>query len=393
MCTRRVFHLGLLLFLVGACTTAPITGRRQFMLISESTEIAEGEAAYRDILRQSVISHEAEAARIVRKVGERIARVANKPNYQWEFNVIDDPEMANAFAVPGGKVAVYTGIFPAAKDEAGLAVVLGHEVAHALARHGAERMSQSMVVQLGAVGLGVGFGNPQVLQAYGLGTALGIILPFSRSQELEADRIGLRLMAEAGYDPRASLELWQRMEKEAAAKGQEAPPGFLSTHPGYEKRTEQLRAWLPEALKFYRPSNQAMEALPSLASLDSPNAQAERELLKRIQAVNQLARNAGGQRAVLETLGYELRISPTLLAKELQQVQLDFGHYSALKGVTHLGRGSLSQVLATFKSNASWTDISRRHGTQITDLLRFMRQLLTTASRVQGQLRYRAPMR
>ena len=183
------------------------------MLISESTEINQGEEAYRAILRQSVISHSPEATRILRKVGEKIARVANKPNYKWEFTVIDDPEMANAFAVPGGKVAVYTGIFPAARDETGLAVILGHEVAHALARHGAERMSRDQIVQLGGLGLSAALGgNPQVLQAYGLGTSVGLVLPFSRSQELEADRIGLRLMAEAGYDPKASLDVWKRME-------------------------------------------------------------------------------------------------------------------------------------------------------------------------------------
>ncbi len=382
----RPLVLPLLFLLVAACTKAPITGRRQFMIVSESTEIRQGEEAYRAILRQSVISHNPEAMRMVRKVGERIARVAKKTNYKWEFNVIDDPEMANAFAVPGGKVAVFTGIFPAARDEAGLAVVLGHEVAHALARHGAERMSQSMVVQLGGVGLGVALGgNPQVLQAYGLGTSVGLILPFGRSQELEADRIGLRLMAEAGYDPRASLDLWQRMEKEAAAKGQEAPPNFLSTHPGYEKRTQQLRAWIPEALKFYRPSKETIESLPSLQSLDSPTAKAEREMLKRIGVINQRARDARGQRVILEALGYHLRRDPAFLSREIQQLRLGFGQYTALRGVTHLGRSSLRRVLASYKSNASWTDITQSHGTRIIELLTFMRRLLSTVARVQGR--------
>jgi len=358
------------------------------MIISESTEIRQGEEAYRAILRQSVISHTPEAMRIVRKVGERIARVAKKPNYKWEFNVIDDPEMANAFAVPGGKVAVFTGIFPAARDEAGLAVVLGHEVAHALARHGAERMSQNMVIQLGGVGLGVALGgNPQVLQAYGLGTSVGLILPFGRSQELEADRIGLRLMAEAGYDPRASLELWERMEKEAAGKGQGAPPNFLSTHPGYEKRTKQLRAWIPEAMKFYRPSKETVELLPSLKSLDSPGLKAERELLKRIGAINKRARNAQGQRIILETLGYKIRSDSARLSREIQHYRLGFGQYAALKGVTHLGGSSLRRVLESYKNNSSWVEITDRHGTRLIELLSFMRQLIRTVARVQGRLR------
>src|SRR5262245_1075597 len=138
-----------------SCSTAPYTGRSQVMLVSEGQEMSLGDDAYRHILRDSVLTHEADAERILRKVGTRIAQAANKPEYKWEFNVINDPDMVNAFAVPGGKVAVYTGIFGPAHDEAGLAVVLGHEVAHALARHPAERMSQGLLVQLGGMGLGI----------------------------------------------------------------------------------------------------------------------------------------------------------------------------------------------------------------------------------------------
>src|SRR3989337_2518078 len=151
--------LVLFLLLLVACTTAPYTGRSQLMFLSEVQEVGLGEEAYRHTLRDSVLTNHPEALRIVRKIGERIARAANKPDYKWEFRVIDDPEMANAFAVPGGKVAVYTGIFPIARDEAGLAVVSGHEVAHALARHAGERMSQSMLVPLGGVGLSAGLGR------------------------------------------------------------------------------------------------------------------------------------------------------------------------------------------------------------------------------------------
>ena len=351
------------------------------MIISESTEISEGEKAYRAILRQSVISTNPEAMRLVRKVGEKIARVANKPNYKWEFTVIDDPEMANAFAVPGGKVAVYTGIFPAAMDEAGLAVVLGHEVAHALARHGAERMSQSQLLQIPAlVGAGMGV-DSGLLQAYGLGAAFGIILPFSRSQELEADRIGLRFMAQAGYDPRVSLELWKRMEKQAAAKGQGAPPGFMSTHPGYEKRTQQLRAWIPDALKFYRASRSAPEPLPSLQALDSPQAVAERALVKKIATVNQQSGDQRRAEAMVRALEYRIRGNWSELVQEINQLRVSVGEYAALKGTSYLGRSSMVRIVNGYRSNVSWSEITRREGVQITDLLSFMTDLMRLQAR------------
>ena len=386
----RFYTLVLALFFLVGCATAPITGRRQFMLISEGTEISQGEEAYRAILRQSVISHNPEARRILRKVGEKIARVAKKPNYKWEFTVIDDPEMANAFAVPGGKVAVYTGIFPAARDEVGLAVILGHEVAHALARHGAERMSRDQLVQLGGVGLAAALGgNPQVLQAYGLGTSVGLILPFSRSQELEADRIGLRLMAEAGYDPRASLDVWKRMKRKESAKGQGAPPGFLSTHPGYEKRTQQLRAWIPEAMQHYRPLNQTVELLPSLKTLDSPKARAERELIKRIQEVNQLIRDRRGEKILFETLGYYLNMDPGFLYQERQKARLSYGEYAALRGLTFKGKGrtSFGRVFRTYARGTNWTEMTQRYKVPITELLSFMRRIWRTTAKVQGRVR------
>ncbi len=372
----------LLVFLIPACATVLITGRKQFMIISEGTEISEGEQAYRAILRQSVISENPKAMRLVRKVGEKIARVANKPDYKWEFTIIDDPEMANAFAVPGGKVAVYTGIFPAARDEAGLAVVMGHEVAHALARHGAERMSQNQLLQIPAM-VGTGFGvDPVWMQIYGAGTAFGVILPFGRSQELEADRIGLRLMAQAGYDPRASLELWKRMEREAAAKGQGAPPGFMSTHPGYTKRTQQLRAWIPEALKFYRTSQAIPELLPSLKALDSPQALAERALLKKIGTVNKQTGDAPGQKAMLQALGYRVRSRDWReLLQEIQQLRVSLGEYAALKGTSYLRQASIRRVVGRYRNNASWTEITQREGVKITDLISFLTDLLRLQAR------------
>lgn len=244
----------LLLFGVG-CTTTPYTKRSQFILLSESEEVQLGVASYEEVLKKGKVVTDPAFTEPLRRVGERIARVAEKPEYDWEFTVIDDPKQVNAFALPGGKVAVYTGLYPVAEDEAGLAVVVGHEVAHALARHGAERMSQGMVAQLAGVGVAVAVGDSSpatrnaVMGAFGLGAQVGVLLPFGRSQESEADHIGMILMAKAGYDPAVALKLWQRMEAQA---GGASPPEFLSTHPGYRTRQENIRAWIPEAEKYYK---------------------------------------------------------------------------------------------------------------------------------------------
>jgi len=381
------------LLIFAGCATAPYTGRSQFLLVSEGRETGLGEDAYRHILRDSVLSDNAEAERIVRKVGERIARAANKPEYKWEFRVINDPEMANAFAVPGGKVAVYTGIFPVARDEAGLAVVLGHEIAHALLRHPGERMSQEMLVQLGGLGLaGALGGNPQlagqVLQAYGLGASVGVILPFGRSQESEADHVGLILMAKAGYDPRVALGLWERMER----KERGSPREFLSTHPSYETRTQQLRAWIPEALRSYQPFEARVEMLPSLAELDSPTARAERELLKRIQALNKKATEAGGERAVVEALAYALRVDPSLVVRERQQARLAYGQYAALRGLSYLGRASISRVAADYQRGVRWSNLVETNGSRLPDLISWMGDLLRTMARIQSQLSRQVPV-
>jgi predicted Zn-dependent protease len=187
---------------------------------------------------------------------------------EFDGAVIDDPKQQNAFALPGGKVAVYTGIFPVAQSTGGLAVVLGHEIAHALARHGAERMSQGLVAEAGGTFLNAWLGGSPsantVLAAYGLGAQLGVLLPYSRTQESEADHIGLILMARAGYDPREALGFWQRMERSG---GGSAPPEFLSTHPSHGTREQQIRDWLPEALRYYEGAGRATsEPLPAVAS-------------------------------------------------------------------------------------------------------------------------------
>jgi predicted Zn-dependent protease len=389
---KRLVSFVLLGGFVWSCATAPFTGRRQVILVSEGQEISLGDDAYKHALRDSVITHNPDAERIVRKVGERIAAVANKPEYKWEFTVINDPEMVNAFAVPGGKVAAYTGIFGPARDEAGLAVVLGHEVAHALARHPAERMSQDMLLQLGGVGLGIALGkNPamanQVLQAYGIVGGVGVALPFGRSQETEADRIGLILMAKAGYDPRVAVDLWQRMEtmeKKEAAKGR--PPEFLSTHPGYETRVQNIRSFLPEALSYYQPSNARLETLPSAASLDTPAARSERELLKRMAAINSAMEQQNGERAVVEALAYELRTSPQTIVQERQQLQTGYGQYAGLRGVAYLGRGSLNRVVDDYQRGLPWSEIAASNGTRLNELMGWFGDLIRTTNNMGQQL-------
>ena len=204
-------------------------------------------------------------AQMITKVGQRIATAAERwldanghpgylKDYQWEYNLVDD-ETVNAWCMPGGKIVFYTGILPIAQDETGIAVVMGHEVAHALADHGAQRMSASTLQQIGAVAGNVAIKDDQTRglfnQAYGVGSQIGVMLPFSRNHETEADRIGLQIMAIAGYDPSEAAELWKRMK---ANSGGQAPPEFLSTHPSNDTRINNLTAWAPaakqEARKF-----------------------------------------------------------------------------------------------------------------------------------------------
>ena len=234
------------------------------MLVSDSTIDNLGAQAYREVLSKERISRDPRAVEVVNRVGERIARAVDQPKYQWKFTVIDNPKQANAFALPGGKVAVYTGLFPVAENSAGLAAVVGHEVGHVLAHHAAERMSRGMLLNFAAGGLGIALGaqNPAVqsavMQAFGLGAQVGVVLPFNRDQEAEADRIGLILMAKAGYDPHAALDLWRRFEKSAG----DSPPEFLSTHPSRGTRERNIAEWMPEAMKYYRPRDVGIMPLP-----------------------------------------------------------------------------------------------------------------------------------
>src|SRR5262245_6887299 len=244
------------------CYRAPGTARDQVIFFSEEKELELGLNAFRQVLRAAPLSDNAEVNELVHRVGRKIANVANKPEYQWEFAVIQDDRMVNAFALPGGKVAVFTGILKHTKDDAGLATVMGHEVAHALQRHGVERMSRSIIdqiAQLGALGAAAsGRTTPGAIQGLLGAYGMNVSLPFNRKQESEADYIGLRLMAQAGYDPREAVPFWERMSgcpremiDKLCFRSQQAVPEFLSTHPSDITRINQIEAWLPEALRYY----------------------------------------------------------------------------------------------------------------------------------------------
>ncbi|TKB80484.1 MAG: peptidase [Nitrospira sp.] len=251
--------------LVG-CETNPYTGRKQLLMTSIGQEVQMGAQAFDQVksdpkMRPSQDPREVEP---VKRVAARIVEAAKRSKYaqmaqqfQWEVTIIKDDKTANAFALPGGKMAVYTGIFPMAKTEAGLAAVMGHEVVHALARHGAERMSQGQltntVLQVAGAAIGLSSGNPMLGQAtmaaLGAGAQVGVLLPFSRKHESEADYVGILLAADAGYDPRESVALWERMGQASGGGGQSE---FLSTHPSHDTRIDQLKEWMPEAMAIYQ---------------------------------------------------------------------------------------------------------------------------------------------
>jgi predicted Zn-dependent protease len=253
---------------ITACTTNAVTGRKQLSLISEEVLQQEAVTQYRSFLNQSKIvsASTSKDAEMVKRVGGRIANAITQyynqkglgkevADYKWEFNLVDNKEI-NAWAMPGGKTVVYTGLLPVAQNEAALAIVLGHEITHAVAHHGQERISQAMLAQ----GLQLGgniftSGNQQANNIfnniYGPAAQVGVLLPNSRNQELEADRYGLIFAAMAGYNPREAIPFWTRMGKAGGQK----PPEFLSTHPADERRIEKLNSYMNEALKYYKPIN------------------------------------------------------------------------------------------------------------------------------------------
>lgn len=250
--------LGLAGMLLAGCATAPYTGRKQVLMVSPEQEQALGYQAFREIRGSSRLAPDPALQARVQKVGERIAQAANKPEYKWEFVVFQDDREANAFCLPGGKVGIYTGLFKYIKNDNDLATVISHEVAHALARHASERLSQGRLAQAGGLALGVGLAalgaspttSRVALQGYSLGTKVGVLLPYSRVQESEADRIGLILMAKAGYDPDQAVHFWERFASAKKDKGQ--LPQFLSTHPSDATRIQNMRTFLPEARRYYK---------------------------------------------------------------------------------------------------------------------------------------------
>jgi predicted Zn-dependent protease len=235
------------------CRTTPITGRKQLLLMPEDQEVTLGLSAYEEVLQSEPASTNAHYIEMVNRVGNRIAAVSDRPDYDWQFRVIASDQQ-NAFCLPGGKVAVYEGILPICDNEAGLAVVMSHEIGHALARHGGERMSQNYAVD--GVKRAVNYvirkqddsRKEMVMQAYGVASNYGVILPYSRKHESEADHMGIMMMAKAGYDPAEAPRFWGRFATMTAG---EKPPEFLSTHPSDSRRAADLQALLPDANQLY----------------------------------------------------------------------------------------------------------------------------------------------
>lgn len=255
--------LALILFTIVACSTVPLTGRRQLSLVPESEMMALSFTEYDKFIKSNKLSADKNKADMVKRVGERIAKAVeaymasaglskNLEGYKWEFNLVEDANV-NAWCMSGGKVVVYSGLLPITQTEAGLATVMGHEIAHAVARHGSERMSDQMLLQLGGTALSAAMAQkPEqtrslVLAAYGAGSQVGVILPFSRQNEYEADYMGLIFMAMAGYNPNESVPFWERM----AAKGGSNQPEFLSTHPVDQNRIDRLKLKMPDAMTYY----------------------------------------------------------------------------------------------------------------------------------------------
>lgn len=262
---RIASYVMCLSLVVSSCAKVPITGRKQVNLLPESEMLSMSLDNYNQFLKENKVVSGTKDAQLVKDVGKNISNAVEKymtqnnlkdriAGYNWEFNLVDD-KTVNAWCMPGGKVVFYSGIMPICKNATGVAVVMGHEIAHAVARHGNERMSQMLAVQMGGIALDVALSNkPEetrnlFLTAYGLGSQLGVLLPYSRLHESEADHMGLIFMAMAGYDPHEAVAFWQRME----AQSNGSPPEFLSTHPSHQTRIKDLNKHMSEALKYYNP--------------------------------------------------------------------------------------------------------------------------------------------
>lgn len=253
---RSVAALSVTLLILAACAKVPYTGRKQFNLVPDKLMNGLGKQSYTSMLSGVTVKKKGGESEVLSRVGRQISRVANKPDFDWQFAMIDDPAL-NAWCLPGGYIGFYTGILPVLDNEAGMAFVMGHEVGHATARHGAERLSQNLVVMGGLGGIGLILSGEEkmtdeqkgiVMGALGLGAQYGVMLPFSRAHETEADVIGTMYMASAGYPPGEGLKVWDRMAEQAGPQ----PPAFLSTHPAHARRQANIREWLPQARKRYQ---------------------------------------------------------------------------------------------------------------------------------------------
>jgi len=248
-----------------SCAEVPLTQRKSLHILPQSQMLTLSLQQYDEVLKKSKIYRDKIKVNMIQKVGKKTAAAAESflidsgleeqiKYYKWEFNLIEDDKTVNAWCMPGGKVAVYTGILPVTENENGLAVVLGHEVAHAIARHGNERMSQGLLVSMGGIALSIalkekpGRTKDMFMAAFGLGASVGFLLPYSRIHEYEADRIGLSIMARAGYDPRGAIAFWERMREKG---GETHPPEFLSTHPAPDSRIADMKVHIEEALPYY----------------------------------------------------------------------------------------------------------------------------------------------
>jgi len=260
-----IVFLSSLAILASSCSEVAITGRKQLNLVPDVYMNSMSFQSYSEFLSQNKLSDDTAKTQMVKDVGRKIQRAVEQyciennmsgqlSGYQWEFNLVEDPNI-NAWCMSGGKVVVYSGILPVTQNEAGLATVMGHEIAHAFAKHGAERMTQGLLVEMGGMALSKALASrPEetknlLLRSYGTGTQYGILLPYSRSHESEADRIGLIFMAMAGYNPNEAVGFWQRM---SASKVGQAPPEFMSTHPADSTRIQNIKELIPEAMRYYK---------------------------------------------------------------------------------------------------------------------------------------------
>ncbi len=355
-----MFLLAVAGVLASACATVPYTGRHQLAIVSDSSEVGEGEQLYGVIRRRTLISPDREAQAIVREVGRRIAAAAGEPDWEWEFTLFADDREANAWALPGGKVGVYTGIFPIARDDAGLATIIGHEVAHAIAHHSGERASQARVLAFVGDGLTrvaglVLPGSADIVgHAYDLGTEYGVTRPFNRAQESEADQIGLILMAKAGYDPRAAVEVWTRM---ADLEGGEAPrPEFLSTHPAYGKRLARIRKSLPRAMR-YDSGDRRRRPLPRLAALARPDP-AEVAMLDALDRVDRLVVRAPRSTAVTSAIARAYDTTPEHVRRLADAGNLTPGETALALAIARQSHADV-RAIARDAERRSWYAVAR----------------------------------